>query len=114
MKWTSLGLALTIAVGILMLVRRDHVQLRHAVWWIFVAFGIVILGAFPQWVDTIGHTLGVNYPPILAVLFSIGMILIKIVTMDIQRSRQERQIRRLTQRLAMLEKLTKEDPPKGP
>ncbi len=47
--------------------------------------------------------LGVSYPPILAIVLGFGMLLIKILTMDVERSRQERRIRRLAQRLAMLE-----------
>jgi len=37
-----------------------------------------------------------------------GFILIKILSMDLERSRQERTLRRLTQKLAMLEGFQKE------
>lgn len=53
--------------------------------------------------DTLGLFLGVHYPPILFLTLALGMVLIKILTMDIERSRQERALRRLTQRMAILE-----------
>jgi len=45
----------------------------------------------------------VSYPPVLAIVLGFALLLIKILTMDLERSRQERMIRRLTQRLAILE-----------
>jgi hypothetical protein len=36
-------------------------------------------------------------------VLGMGLILIKVLTMDLERSRQERKLRRLAQRLAMLE-----------
>jgi hypothetical protein len=50
-----------------------------------------------------GVLMGVSYPPILAVVVGLGLVLIKMLTMDVERSRQERKIRRLTQQLAILE-----------
>ena len=38
-----------------------------------------------------------------AFVLGLGLLLLKILTMDLERSRQERLIRRLAQRLAMLE-----------
>jgi hypothetical protein len=47
--------------------------------------------------------LGVHYPPTLLIVIGMGLILIKMLTMDLKRSEQERKIRALTQRLAILE-----------
>jgi hypothetical protein len=40
---------------------------------------------------------------VLPIIVGIGMILIRMLKMDIDRSRSERQLRRLTQKLAILE-----------
>jgi hypothetical protein len=54
-------------------------------------------------IDFIAGKFGIAYPPILAVVVGVGLVLVKMLTMDLDRSRQEQKIRRLTQRLAILE-----------
>ena len=100
---TSALLGLTIAFGILFLVRRDHLHGPYAVWWLGVAVIAMLLGLFPQITNWLAIRTGVGYPPILAIVLGFGLLLIKMLTMDLERSRQERQIRRLAQRLALLE-----------
>ncbi|MBK1647754.1 DUF2304 domain-containing protein [Rhabdochromatium marinum] len=100
---TSLGIGLLIATAILWLVRRDHLHGPYAIWWIGVALSVAILGLWPRLFDGVASVLGVSYPPILAVVLGFGLLLVKMLTMDIERSRQERKIRRLAQRLALLE-----------
>ena len=100
---TSALLGLTIAFGILFLVRRDHLHGTYAVWWLGVAVIAMLLGLFPQITNWLAIRTGIGYPPILAIVLGFGLLLIKMLTMDLERSRQERQIRRLAQRLALLE-----------
>ena len=100
---TSMVLGIAIALIILFLVRRDHLHGPYAIWWIGVAATVVVLGLFPRFFDYLSIYLGVRYPPILAIILSLGIILVKMLTMDLERSRQERLIRRLAQRLAILE-----------
>ena len=103
LQWTTALLGLGIACAILLLIRKDSLHVRHSIWWLTVAAGSVLLGFFPRLVDFLGRHLGVHYPPILFLTLVLGMVLIKILTMDIERSRQERALRRLTQRMAILE-----------
>ena len=100
---TSLVIGLALAAAILMLVRRAHLHGPHALWWLALAAGIIVLGIWPRLTDLIAPYLGVSYPPIVAVLLGLGLMLVKMMSMDLQRSRQEQRIRRLAQRLAMLE-----------
>lgn len=104
-KWLSSILGLLIAGVILTLVRRDYLHTRYAIWWLCIAVGVLILGIFPGLVDLVGSPFGVHYPPILLVILCLGLVLIKMLTMDLERSRHERELRRLTQRLALLESL---------
>ena len=78
-------------------------QPRYALWWLITGASIVVLGFWPQLIDIIGHKLGIHYPPVLLIIIGIGFILIKMLKMDIDRSQRERRLRRLTQRLAILE-----------
>jgi hypothetical protein len=103
-KWTSAVLGLLIAGVILMLVRRDYLHTRYSLWWLLIAVGVLILGFFPGLIDMVGSPFGVHYPPILLVIICLGFMLIKMLTMDLERSRHERELRRLAQRLALLER----------
>lgn len=100
---TSTAIGLFVAICILWLVRRDHLHGRFAVWWLSVAAICALLGIFPQSIDWVAAHLGISYPPILAVVLGIGFLVLKIITMDIDRSRNEIKIHRLAQRLAILE-----------
>lgn len=100
---TSMAIGIFLAAAILFLVRRDHLHGPYSLWWIGVAATVALLGFFPRLFDVLALKLGVSYPPILAIVLGFSMLLVKILTMDLERSRQERLIRRLAQRLAMLE-----------
>jgi hypothetical protein len=100
---TSMAIGVSLAIVILFLVRRDHLHGPYAVWWIGAAATIALLGFFPRLFDVLALKLGISYPPILAIVLGFSMLVVKILTMDLERSRQERLIRRLAQRLAMLE-----------
>jgi hypothetical protein len=75
----------------------------YALWWLAIAAAILLLGVFPPVIDWLGQVTGISYPPVLPIIVGIGMILIRMLRTDIERSRQERQLRRLAQKLAILE-----------
>lgn len=100
---TSLGIGISIALAILILVRKNQMMVSQAVWWLMVAAASITFGACPWLIDRIGAALGIHYPPILLMVIGLGFVLIKMLTMDLKRSDQERNIRALTQRLAILE-----------
>ena len=97
-----------LAGTILFLVRRDHLHGSFALWWFAIAAAILILGLFPPVIDWLGSVTGIYYPPILPIVIGIGMILIRLLKMDVDRSRYERQMRRLTQKLAIVEQELRE------
>jgi hypothetical protein len=100
---TSGVIAVLLAGAILYLVRRDHLHGSYALWWFAIAAAILLLGVFPPVIDWLGHVSGISYAPVLPIIIGIGMILIRMLKMDIDRSRRERQIRRLAKKLAILE-----------
>ena len=100
---TSAAISILLAGAILYLVRRDHMHGSYALWWLAIAAAILVLGVFPPVIDWLGSVSGISYPPILPIIVGIGMILIRMLRTDIDRSRQERQLRRLAQKLAILE-----------
>jgi len=113
---TATVIAVLLAGAILYLVRRDHLHGSYALWWLAVASATLLLGVFPPLIDWLGHLTGIYYPPILPIIIGIGMILVRMLKMDIDRSRSERQVRRLTQKLAILEQelaQSRRMPPEG-
>jgi hypothetical protein len=105
---TSGVISLLLAGAILYMVRRDHLHGSYALWWLAVAVAILVLGVFPPVIDWLGTVTGISYAPVLPIIIGIGMILMRLLKMDIDRSRRERQIRRLTQKLAILEEELRE------
>ncbi len=104
-QWITAILGVVIAGSILFLVRRDHLHGPYAVWWLLVALITIVLGIWPKLVDGLIYALGVAYPPVLLLVFAQGFTLVKILTMDIERSKQERNLRRLAQQMAIMESL---------
>ena len=100
---TSALIGFALAGSILYLVRRDHLHGPYAVWWLSVAVVTVILALFPTLINDLGRLTGINYPPTLAMVVGLALVLFKMLKMDIDRSQLERRLRRLTQRLAIME-----------
>ena len=88
---------------ILYLLRRDALSVGYSLWWLAVTLGLIVLSLFPAIIDTLGKILGIHYPPILLLIIALCVVLIKLLFMDLDRSRQERHIRILFQRLAIVE-----------
>jgi uncharacterized membrane protein YfcA len=102
-NYTSAAIGLLAAFIILYLVRKDHLHTRYAIWWIPTAILIAVLGVAPVIVDTLATFLGIHYPPVLILVLGNILLMIKIVLMDVERSKNEVKLQRLTQKLAMLE-----------
>ena len=102
-RWLSSALGIIIAIIIFRLVRNDRLLTRHALWWLVVACVIGFLGVFPKLSDVIGELFNISYPPILPVILGLCVVLIKLLLGDIERSNNERKLRRLAQQLAILE-----------
>jgi hypothetical protein len=96
-----LGIGLTAAI--LFLVRRDHMHGPYALWWFAVPAAPFVLRVFPHEGVWLGDLTGILYAPLLPIIVGRSQVLIRLLTLDVYRSRQERRLRRLTQKLAILE-----------
>lgn len=100
---TVLILGLGLAIGILYLVRRDHIYIRQGMFWIAIAGVSLVFGVWPYFVDALGAALGVAYPPTLLLLVAIIVLVVKALLGDIALTQVRRDMRRLNQRIALLE-----------
>lgn len=99
---TSL-IGLGLAALILILLRRDHLYVHHGLFWIVVAALGALLGLWPGLIDRLAHLVGISYAPAALLLGAVVVLFIKALYADMMQTRLERQLRRLNQRVAMLE-----------
>ena len=102
-NWITALLGLGAASVIVVLLRRNALYTRYSMWWLAAAGLVFILGLFPWISDKLAAFFGVGYPPALMFAAAIVLLVIKILFMDLDRSDQELRIRRLTQRVALLQ-----------
>lgn len=101
--WVAALIGLSVAGAILYLVRRDRLHGPYALWWLLVAVAALVMGLFPQTVDWLGWATGISYPPVLPIIVALALVMVRLLQLDIERSRQERRLRRLVQKVAILE-----------
>lgn len=103
LQLTTALMGLGLAALILLLVRRDHLYLMHGLFWVLVAMLAALLGAWPGLIDRMAGMVGISYPPALLLLLASVVLFIKALHSDMVNTRIERDVRRLNQRLALLE-----------
>lgn len=92
-----------LAIAILYLIRRDHLYIRQGVFWIVVAAVTLIFSVWPGAIDMLGGVLGIAYPPTLLFLAAIIVLVVKALFGDIALTKVRRDLRRLNQRIALME-----------
>lgn len=92
-----------LACTILYLIRRDHLYLGDGIFWIVVAIAALVFGFSPTLIDRLAVFVGIAYPPTLLLIVAIAVLLIKVLHADILSARMRRDIRRLNQKIAMVE-----------
>ena len=100
---TVLVIGVGLAAGILYLVRRDHIYIRQGMFWILVAIVTLAFAIWPRLIDVLGVALGIAYPPTLLLLVAIVVLFVKALLGDIALTKVSRDLRRLNQRMALLE-----------
>lgn len=100
---TAAVFALVFSAILLVLLRRDHIYIRQVIFWLVVTFAVLVLGLVPGLVDMVGRQFGISYPPIVVAIAAILVLMVKGLEADLAMTRMERRIRRLSQRLAILE-----------
>lgn len=100
---TTALMGIGLAALILYLIRRDHLYLMHGLFWVMIAGAAAVLGAWPGLIDRMARWVGFSYPPALLLLLACVVLVVKALHADMVNTRIERDVRRLNQRLALLE-----------
>jgi len=103
LQLTTLLLGIGLSAVILVLLRRDHLQFGHGLFWIAVAGVAAVLGLWPGLIDHLARLVGIAYSPAFLLLVAVIVLLLKALHADIVQTRIERRVRRLNQRLAIYE-----------
>jgi hypothetical protein len=101
-NFITAAFGLCFLIGIVLLIRRDHLHIRYSIWWLCVAVAVAVFGVFPSINDTIAGYLGIAYPPILPVIIAVLLLLSRLFLSDIESSRQAVKLTRMVQELGML------------
>lgn len=99
----SAALGILFALAIVWFVRNDRLHVQYSLWWIVVAVVALILGLSPGLIDALALALGVDYPPSLLFLWAIIALLLKALLGDVERTRSQQRLLRLSQRVVLLE-----------
>jgi hypothetical protein len=103
-KLFSLILGLMVAFVMILLARRSKIRFTQFMWWFSTICSVLIFAFFPTLIDVLGKWVGVSYPPTIISILGLGMILIKVFSMDIYITQNELRYRKLAQKLALFEK----------
>jgi len=100
---TAAFISLAFVAGFFYLVRRQRLGILHTMWWGLASLSVLLLGFFPKLSDWGAGLLGISYPPVLPIVLAICFLLLKVLTMDMEKTSQETRIRILTQKMAAYE-----------
>jgi hypothetical protein len=103
----QLIIAITIVLCLIIIInmiRKNKLELKYALAWLFLGIGILIFDAFPSLTNFLSKLVGIGVP--INMLFFLGFLfsLIIIFILTIVVSRLSNRVTRLTQQIALLEK----------
>ena len=93
-----------VALFILLRIRKKHLNIDDAMYWLFFSLLILVLGIFPDIAEWAANLIGVDAASNFVFLVMIFLILIKLFYVCIDLSIQKQRLTRLIQRLALMNK----------
>ena len=88
-------------IFILNLVRKNKLDEKYSILWLFFGIIILIVSIFPKVIEKISSWFGVYYPPALMLLFAVLIVGAYIVHITMVITKQNKMIIKLTQELAI-------------
>jgi hypothetical protein len=101
--YAAIAAGILLAVVVFVLLRRDKLYVRDAVFWLAVAAASIVFGIYPRSVEWIGKSVAESPVPVLFLSTICGVLTIKSLVADIALTTLRRDVRRLNQRIAMTE-----------
>jgi len=98
----AIALAILFIIFILNLVRKNKLDEKYSILWLFFAAIVLIVSIFPSLIEKVSEIFDVYYPPSLLLLFAIIVVAAYIVHITLVITKQNKMIIKLTQELALL------------
>ncbi len=89
---------------VIYMVKRRNFTLKHALMWVLSAVILLIIDIFPQIISLIASLLGINTWSNAVFVIIIFFVLIMLISITSIITKQNREIRRLIQEVAILQK----------
>lgn len=108
MLWRQLIASVIIAVSLLVLiirlVQRGHLDIAYCWLWLAIGLGILVAVLRYDWLERFTHLIGAVAPTTTVFLLGFVVVLLLCLQFSMVISTHRRQIKRLTQHLALLER----------
>lgn len=99
-----LGICVIILLYFVDMIRKDKISLKYALPWLAALIGVMLLAAFPSFINWVAQLLGVATPVNAIFFIVILMMLIFIFLISLISSRNAQRVIRLVQEVALLKK----------
>ena len=109
----AIAFSIIFIIFILNLVRKNKLDEKYSILWLFFGMIIFIVSIFPKIVERISNWFGVYYPPALMLLLAVLIIGAYIVHITMVITKQNKMIIKLTQKLAIFEENTNSEKNEG-
>ena len=93
--------AVIMVVALLLFIRKSKMRIEDSIFWIVLAFVVLVLSIFPQLASQLAYLLGFQAPVNFVFLFFIVVLLVKCFFMSQRASELEVRVRELTQQIAV-------------
>lgn len=103
----AIAFSIIFILFILNLVRKNKLDEKYSILWLFFGAIILILSIFPSIIEKIALWFNVYYPPTLMLLFAVLIVGAYIVHITMVITKQNKMIIKLTQELAIFKKQNK-------
>ncbi|HHV99655.1 MAG TPA: DUF2304 domain-containing protein [Clostridiaceae bacterium] len=98
----SIIFSVTFLFIVIEMVRKNKIQERYSLLWIFMSIILIVLSSSPYFINTLADLLDIVNPPSLLFLFGLVYLLIYNLHITAVISKQAEKITRLAQELALL------------
>lgn len=104
----SIVFAIVFLATVIELVRKNMLQERYSLLWIFMSIILLVLALVPRLIDILAVFLDIKNPPSLLFLFGLVYLVIYNLHLTIVVSKQSEKLTRLTQELALMKQKNEE------
>jgi hypothetical protein len=101
--WFAVALCIFVAVLVFSLLRTQRIREKYAAIWIVLALAVVLLGVFPNLAAAASRLVGVLTPINLVFAIAAAVLFAVCVQLSSELSRSEEHLRKLAERMALLE-----------